>query len=400
MNIGRLQECIKQIDDIKVIGKNIKIEDAYYHIIGIAQVDGEMKLYILSYEHREEEQLRPKKRRSKRQEMREGVVRGWNPFFEMKALQIGSQCLQLTGGSSSAVQQGEDMESVFILAEFIKTGWHLSKDHLFARKCFESLMLTTMDIEGNVESLSQLEGQPIKATYRQTSQSFLLEKSITLEVGNLGLGKKKSFKFKLDEDRECRCYINKVEINDLRAGYEEKFKDPRYLEHMTKEELEEMKQQSLKMLDEHCPIGMGYVFVEYECSEPIHLDIYSKETFKNPKKALENHTEKKIGNDEKIKGDIEYLLREKSSSDMVIMAKSDEPIGPRGLCQKISVIQMPIAKETEKIKAEIFSYRVSIPERTIILEEVDEEEVSLRKAKAHKQILDEATKLEIIRKYL
>ena len=30
MNIGRLQECIKQIDDIKVIGKNIKIEDAYF----------------------------------------------------------------------------------------------------------------------------------------------------------------------------------------------------------------------------------------------------------------------------------------------------------------------------------------------------------------------------------
>ena len=392
MNIGRLQECIKQIDDIKVIGKNIKIEDAYYHIIGIAQVDGEMKLYILSYEHRDKEQLRPKKRRSKRQEMRERLVRERNPFFEMKALQIGSQCLQLTGGSSSAVQQGEDMESVFILAEFIKAGWHLSKDHLFARKCFESLMLTTMDIEGNVESLSHLEGKTIQVTYRQTSQSFLLEKSITLEVDNLGLGKKKSFKFKLEDDRECRCYINKVEINDLRADYEEKFKDPRYLEHMTKEELEEMKQQSLKMLDEHCPIGMGYVFVEYECSEPIRLDIYSKEAFKN-------HTKKKIENDEKIGEDMGYLPEAKSSSSMVIIAKSDELIGPRGLSQRTSVIQMPIDKKTEKIKAEIFSYQILIPERTVVLKEVDEEEVNLRKNEINNSMLDETTRLEIIKKY-
>ncbi len=392
MNIAYLQECTGQIDDIRVIGKNIKIDDAYYHIVGIAQVNEEMKLYILSYKPIEEEQLRQKKRRSKRQEMREGLVRGWNPFFEMKTLQIGGQCLHFKGGSSGAVQQGTDMENVFVLAEFIKAGWHLSKDHLFARKCFESLMLTIMDIEGNVESLSHLEGQPIKATYRQTSQSFLLEKAITLEVDNQGLGKKKSFKFKLKEGRECRCYINKVEIHDLRADYEERFKDPRYLEHMTKEELEEMKQESLKSLDEHCPIGMGYVFIEYECSEPIHLDIYSKEAFKN-------HREKKIGHDEKTEENMSYLPRAEGSSAMAVIAKSDEPIGPRGLCQRTSVIQMPIDKKTEKIKAEIFSYQILIPERTVILEEVDEEEVSLRKNEINKSVLDEIAQLEIIKKY-
>ena len=89
-------------------------------------------------------------------------------------------------------------------------------------------------------------------------------------------GEEAEITFSLEDGRSGICYVNRVYPIDIWRENEERFRDPRYLEIMTAEELEKHKKEFFEGLEQDCPRGMCYLGIEYECTLDGNLTFYDK----------------------------------------------------------------------------------------------------------------------------
>ena len=157
-------------------------------------------------------------------------------------------------------------------------------------------------------------------------------------------GEEAEIPFSLEDGRSGICYVNRVYPIDVWRENEERFKDPRYLEIVSEEELEKQKKEFFEGLEQDCPRGMCYLGIEYECTLDGNLTFYDKAFL-----------------------DGEPAEHKGSARIMMMLLRPDEPFGKHGLRQHGCVIQTPVLPEIREIEAELFFY----------MEMLDEEEMKV-----------------------
>ena len=357
MNFRYFQTLLSNsdFDEIKVIGKEIKKDDNPYHIIGMTLKDKKACLHVLEApdylvergEFEEEEQIGPKKR-TPRNSMKEDMMSEVNQslFLHMREIHNGDNVLEMSGGQSGAIRQGDYLEAYILFAKMSEAGWEMSQDFLFYTYPWDFLAVTNIELRGEFDSLPEW-NEDMEIFYDVMPKQYPVEKSVLLECG-----KTTDIEFNLEDGKKAICYINKIELHDIWAGQEERFTDPKYvervLEHMSEEEFEKMKEDFYKILEEHCPKGKCFMAMEYECSdENIGLQFYDKE-------YLDTIPQPSSG----------------SCSGLMMNNKPEKETGIHGLKLRGAIIQKPLDKEVTNLEAELFSYHTMVEKKQCRLSEL------------------------------
>lgn len=330
MNFSYLTDVHKKWNDILVIGKTIERDNKKYHIVGMTLAD-EAKLYIIEpYNEPENDSHRKKGVRNQRKiqkEHREIEV----CYLHCSDFYFGNDRLQAQGGTGSPLGHSiQNYEKIQLFFDMLRAGWTIPE--WLKNEEWENLQLVTINL-ADVKSLPKYSPEmPIIIKHRPNPIRHILEKTITLNVG-----KSRSFSFVDNYGDKVQCFINNVTLIDVWKDTEEQLKqrlsDTKYTKQFSEEQLQEIKDQSYKALEQSCPKGMCYIGIEYECSKDISLQFYSKEFLKSFPKT---HTG--------------------SSSFLMMSLKPDKEVGTHNLPLKGCVIQTPFLPDTSKIPAELFLY--------------------------------------------
>ena len=331
-----------QYDEIKVIGKEVIKEGKSYHIIGMTLKERQAHLYVMelmeNYEDRE-----PWREKTPRESMKESMESDRNGSFFMHVREFRNQdtVYETAGATSGAIDRGHFEEAHMLFVKMYEAGWNITEESPFIDIPWEKVVLTNIELRGEYDKLPVWE-ESVEALVQQIPVNVVIEKPIILECGKNG-----KIEFTLENGSTAICYINKVELMDVWTEEEKKFSDTAYrekmLQHMSEEELEQMKQQFFKVLKEHCPKGKHYMIVEYECSEDISLTFYDKEYLDTIPKP-----------------------REGSASSIFMRVKPEKETGKHGYKLRGSVIQKPLSGDVKQLEAELFSYS-EIAKKEIIL---------------------------------
>ena len=117
----------------------------------------------------------------------------------------------------------------------------------------------------------------------------------------------------------------------------------RALQHVTREEFEEMKKMALTSIEAECPAGMGYFIVEYECTrENLSAQFFATTD-------LDRIPEPKNG----------------ATSMLMMGGRPDQETGPHGLRNCCAVVQYAVPVETKALDAELFMMMETIPEKEV-----------------------------------
>lgn len=366
MNFELFQKLFPRYHEIMVLGKSLEKEGKPYHLIGMTRVDDGAELSVLnvcrplnSYPAWEEQcEL------TMRETMKQHEEADDNYFMGIRAFLFNGIEYSVRSASSGCLNPWGDVETLGLFTEMQKAGWRVPEDSVFYRRDWEEIGLTkiTIDLEG--KELPVLEDDKITVVKNIGTRNVGIEQPVTLFIESEEKepdtvlrqkeekkpGKSDTIIFKKEDGTEAVCYINRVYRMDVWKDQEERFADPdwnkRIREYMSEEKLEDLKRQTREELEQECPRGMYYVGIEYECSEDIALQFYSREYLDSIPKVHEG-----------------------SATSMIMLLKPDKKTGVHGLKLRGAVIQTPVTGETTELAAELFCYMVTTPEQ--------EEEISL-----------------------
>lgn len=351
MNFELFQHLLPRYHEIMVLGKSLEKEGKPYHLIGMTRVDDRAELSVLnmcrplnSYPAWEEQcEL------TMRETMKQHEEADDNYFMGIKAFLFNGIEYSVRSASSGCLNPWGDVEALGLFTEMQKAGWCVPEDSVFYQRDWEEIGLTkiTIDLEG--KKLPGLEDNTITIVKNIKTRNVRIEQPVTLFIENEDR-KSNTIIFKKEDGTEAVCYINRVYLIDVWKDQEEKFADldwnERIRKYMSEEKLEDLKRQTREDLEQECPKGMYYVGIEYECSEDIALQFYSREYL-----------------------DSVPTVYEGSATSMIMLLKPEEKTGAHGLKLRGAVIQTPVTGETTELTAELFCYMVTTPEQ--------EEEISL-----------------------
>lgn len=330
MNFAFLNYFHKKWQDILVIGKTIERNKEKYHILGMTLSD-EAKLYIIeSHQKIRNKGIRNQRRLLKEQEETESLYLHCSDFY------LGNEKLCVQGGISRPLQySSENYEIIQLFFDMMSAGWIIPEWLEF--QDWNCLQLTTLTISNltiaNFKKLPKyLPETPITINHQPFFLKHILEKTITLAVG-----KSRSFCFIDNYGENVQCYINNITLIDMWKNTEEIFNHPKFTEKFSPEQLQQEKIHSYKVLEQHCPKGMCYIGIEYECSKDITLTFYSKQYLKSRPKEHQGN-----------------------ASSMLVYLKHDKKIGTHHLPLKSCVMQTPVPPDVSKIPAELFFYSEKI----------------------------------------
>ena len=328
-----------QFDEIKVIGKEIQKEEQFYHIIGMTRKEKEAVLYVLELANcLENERFFAEKtpRESLKQTMEE--QRNGSFFMHIRELYMQGKTYETAGASSGPIKNSDYCEAFLLFLKMREAGWEISEDSLFYTMGWDSFVLTRIELRDEFDSLPNWE-DTVEVLINTAPESYAIEQAVQLECGGTP-----ELTFLLNDGTTAHCYINKIYPMDVWAEEEKRFSDPVYrekmLQHISEEELEQMKRHLFEVLEEQCPRGCCYMVVEYECTEEISLNFYDSvylDTVEKPKGG--------------------------SASALFMRVKPDEKTGMHGLPLCGCVIQTPIGAEVKALQAELFSYSKRIEKR-------------------------------------
>lgn len=378
MNFELFQKLFPRYHEIMVLGKSLEKEGKPYHLIGMTRVDDGAELSVLnmcrplnSYPAWEEQcEL------TMRETMKQHEEADDNYFMGIKAFLFNGTEYSVRSASSGCLNPWGDVETLGLFTEMQKAGWRVPEDSVFYRRDWEEIGLTkiTIDLEG--KELPVLEDDKITVVKNIGTRNVGIEQPVTLFIESEEKkshtvirqkeekepdtvlrqkeekkpGKSDTIIFKKEDGTEAVCYINRVYRMDVWKDQEERFADPdwnkRIRKYMSEEKLEDLKRQTREEMEQECPRGMYYVGIEYECSEDIALQFYSREYLDSIPKVHEG-----------------------SATSMIMLLKPDKKTGVHGLKLRGAVIQTPVTGETTELAAELFCYMVTTPEQ--------EEEISL-----------------------
>lgn len=337
-----------QFDAIKVIGKDIEKNGRLYHIIGMTLKEKKATVYVLEQKECsfEEEYFQE---RTPRMDLKRNMEERQNSSFfmhirEFRALEEGKEATvyEVESAASGPMKNSDYCEAMMLFLRMCEAGWHISNDSVFYEAGWDSLVLTQIELRGELETLPDWTKE-MQVQVDCIPENGVIEQSVQLECGMAS-----EIPFYLENGTQAICYINKVYLLDVWAEEEKKFADPVYrermLQHVSEEQLEQMKEQLFAALEPQCPRGKHYMVLEYECTEDISLAFYDKaylDGIEKPKKG--------------------------STSVLLMRVKPDEETGTHGLKLRGCVIQKPLDAETKELEAELFSYSKMIQKSVEIL---------------------------------
>lgn len=350
MNFEYFQGLISnaEFDEIKVIGKDIKKDNQWYHIIGMTLKDKNAALYVLEApiyladRHELEEPFQKfSYERTHRISLKHSMESENQSFFlHIREFQNGDKSYETAGAQSGALMQNDCFEAYMLFMKMNQARWKLSEDSPFYDIGWERIAVTNIELRGEFESLPEWE-EDMQVLYDSIPERCPIEKPVLLECG-----KTMDIEFPLADGNSAVCYINKIDIIDIWASQEKRFADPEYkermLQHISVDEFEEMKKNFYKILEEHCPRGKCFMAIEYECSEEnIGLTFYDKE-------YLDTVPQPSSG----------------SCSSLMMFNKPDTETGSHGLKLRGEIIQKPLDKDVQALEAELFAYHKMVEKKS------------------------------------
>lgn len=366
MNFDRFQKLyqIAQYEEIKVIGKDINIDNKPLHIIAMAkQHQGQMYLYTLEEAAPIAGLGRDYREKTNRESMVSSADRDRERFFNIAKIKVGSDEIEMQGARSGVIMQGDYEDTFLFLMKMAEQGWKIPEQSHFYKMDWKQVALTVHDVatKEKVQQLSEMKSKGLtvpdmvappenlsdfgeetkmEITLAKTCKNQLLQIPVKLEIGAA-----KQIPFTDDNGEQATCYINEVKLEDVLEEAEEHFTDSAYREKMlqycTEREFEEHRDSILRTIKEDCPEGMCYISITYECTSEVSLQFYAKEyldTIPEPK----NHC-----------------------SSLVFLWNSEQGEGPHGLKNRFCMIQHAVPRDTKYIDAELFMAIRTIPEKTI-----------------------------------
>ena len=281
MNIKYIQELLSRMDEIKIIGKTVEIDGVVCNIAGIVRYGQKLRLIILEYDEvyrqkiEEMELSEPCEFRQK--EANRSILKGRgrietsNPFRTIKSICIDEIEFEINVTESRFLNY-KDGESVLFLSELLRNGWNPEG---IDYQSIDMLFLTSIEFAGCFDEIPEFdENFKLHFTMNKDSSSYLIEQPVTLIVNGQYPDK---LWFKNEEDSEEHwTQINKVYLMDMWGEMEKSFSNPKLLENMTMEQIDEAKRNIEKNITEVCLKGMYYPVIEYESEEDISLEFHTK----------------------------------------------------------------------------------------------------------------------------
>ncbi|MDE5698629.1 MAG: hypothetical protein K2I96_14675 [Lachnospiraceae bacterium] len=347
MNCGTFQSYMEafRFEEVSIIGRDISIDDGQIHVVGMGRKKDGTYLYILEEQLPLEQNPVWKPDETKRVSLLKSADTHVGSALHISKIQIGEDTFAFQGGTGGNLAQMEYAEAYFFFQQMMEKGWRLSEDSPFYRLEWNCMGLAALYLKDSYETLPVLTGEIGRVTLGPTHKSYIIQKAVRLERG-----KRNQLCFTLEEGGEdIVCYINQVNMMEPLVEERKRFADAQYqekaLQHVTKEEFEEMKKMALSSIEADCPEGMGYFTVEYECTkENLSAQFY-------PVSYLDRVPESKKG----------------GTAMLMMGGRPEQETGPHGFRNRCAVIQCAVPVATEALDAELFLLNEVIQEREIVL---------------------------------
>lgn len=346
MNFEELEQAEKKYDELIVIGKNIEKRNRIYHIAGMTRCGTQAVLYVLEQEDswRETDEIQKKSEIPKASETQTEYTNRMsmkshlqnNYFFDIEELKIGNSIYSAKTASSGCLGMNNH-EMLLLFSDMLRAGWK-AQDSPFWSVDWDRLILTETTFEMIEKKLPVWQGE-ISVKLHRRHKTYFVEQPVCLTVGE-----ESKIEFILEDRRKYICYINKVSPIDVWKEQEEQFQNPKYLEQMTEEEFEKMKQRFYSCLEQNCPKGMCYLGIEYECNIEGNIVFYDSAFL-----------------------DTEQRVYSGSAASLMMLLKPDEPIGKHGYKNHGCIIQTPVPPDVQKLSAELFQFVELLPEKEELL---------------------------------
>ena len=357
MNYNAFQTYLEifRLDEVKVIGKDVMLDDVCIHIVGMGlRKECHNKgafLYILEEQPLQEKYTSSRNIQTKRESMLESgrTDQKSGGSLYIRQIKIGETCYSFQGGSVGGLMQADFVQAYLLFQQMMEKGWRIPQTSPYYEMDWNHIGLSELRLNGIYDKLPELTGEIGQLTLGSTSRQYAVQIPVTLERG-----KTAELRFSLEEGgEEIICYINQVGMSQPLQEQQERFQDAQYqemaLQHLSIEEFEKMKKSVLDALEEQCPAGMGYFTVEYECT---------KEGF-----SAHFDTAEEL---DRISAPVETQIIGGSTGVTTIMmmgGKPEQETGPHGLRNRSTVVQAVVPVETQTLAAELFLMIETIPEK-------------------------------------
>lgn len=355
MNIELLRDYKSNFDEEAVIGKTFQNEKISGNFIAITREEETLKAWFLIYG--EEKPLAEEEEDSKKlhNKLKKGTLTNEKQLLSeqeteiklvdsLEAVVINGKRFTFQSAESRRIME-HSWDAYLLLAHF------LEKIPFFGELEeieLEDMSLLELEVEGEYEKIPKecFESKKGKATILLENEPvykrFSINKKVTFQVGE---NQEVNLSFQ-DKESKTRyeAVIERVSLYDVWAEEEKRFEGEqleKYLEHMTMEEVREMKGYFFKALEETCPKGMYLPVVEYEATEDIILDFYSIEFLQQ---KVEVH-----------KG---------SCNTMAFMIRPDKETGLHGGKLHTAVLS-PVPKDTKEIPSKLLWLQKKVPVENI-----------------------------------
>ena len=331
-----------QFDEIKVIGKEVEKNGRPYHIIGMTLKEKRATVYVLEQmSHFGEEECFEEgcfEERTPRSTLKRSIEEREDSSFFMHIREFQTSekneekvVYEVESASSGPIKNSDYCEAMLLFMRMREKGWSIPKESVFYEMGWDCLNLTEIQLRNEFATLPEWTTN-MQVLVDCVPESGTIELPIQLECG-----KAYELPFQLENGILATCYINTVYWMDVWAEEEKRFSDPVYrerlLQHVSEEQLEQMKEQFFTTLEQHCPKGQGSMVLEYECTEEVSLAFYAKDSL-----------------------DVIEESKEGGASALLMRVKPDRETGTHGLKLRGCVIQKPLEAYTQTLEAELFSY--------------------------------------------
>ena len=335
-----------RLDEVRIIGKDVCINDEWIHIVGMGRKPEGIYFCILEQQPSLEECPIWREDRTNRERMLDDTNRKDEKALHINRIKIGNDIFELQGGSGgNLAQQAENTQAYFFFQQMMDNGWRLSEDSCFYQLDWDHIGLVELRLRDAYEKLPELSGEVNQLTLGPSCRSFIVQLPVKLERG-----KSQKLHFSLEEGGdEITCYINQVNMIEPIIEVQKQFADEQYqkkaLQHVTREEFEEIKKTSIESIEADCPSGMGYFTIEYECTvENLSAQFYARaylDSIPKPKKG--------------------------ATSMFMSLGKPEQEIGIHGFQNRCTIVQYAVPVETQELDAELFMMIETIQGREITI---------------------------------
>lgn len=330
-------------EEVKIIGKDLCLDGEWIHVVGMGRKKEGTFFYILEEQPALEERPVWRQNQTKRESMLESADRHDGNALHIRSIKIGEDLFEFQGGTGGNQAQAESAEAYFFFQQMIENGWRIPEDSCFYRLEWNCMGLVALHLKDSDERLPVLAGEIEQVTLGPTHKSYIIQRPVRLERG-----KTSQLSFSLEEGgEEMICYINSVDMTEPLIEEQERFNDAQYqervLQHISRDEFEEMKKMALESIEADCPKGMGYFTVEYECTkENLNAQFF-------------------------VTADLDSISKpKKGCTSMIIMGgKPEQEIGPHGFRNRCTVVQYAVPVETKTLEAELFMMTETIQEKEL-----------------------------------